>query len=345
MTTPSVPAAGLVQAFFVEYPLNQKHASPRTLATYRDAFGLLLRFVHETHGVEPATISVENLDAPIMLAFRDNIEQQRANCIRSRNARLAAVRSFFRFVQMQEPAALAVASRVLAIPVKRTERKLAGYLTRPEIDAILTATDRTNWDGRRDHALLLTLYNSGARVSEITGVRRGDIVLDTPASLKLHGKGRKERAVPLWTKTAPVLRTWFQETGDRFGDFAFPSVRAKRLSRHGVSYLLTRVVDQAATTCPSLRGKRISPHVIRHSTGARVESPLAMHLLQSGVDPAVIALWLGHESGHESVETTHGYVEADLTMMETALGKLAPAGAVPTRFKPTDELLAFLAAL
>jgi len=333
MTTSSVPAAALVQAFFVEYLLNQKHASPRTLATYRDAFRLLLRFVHETKGVQPATLSVADLDAPIILAFLDNIEQKRANCVRSRNARLAAIRSFFRFVQMREPAVLAVASRVLAIPVKRTERKLVGYLTRPEIDAILSAADRTNWDGRRDHALLLTLYNSGARVSEITGVRRDDIALDAPASLKLYGKGRKERAVPLWAKTAKVLRSWLQELGDRFGDLAFPSARARRLSRHGVSYLLSRAADRAALACPSLPSKRISPHLIRHST--------AMHLLQAGVDPAVIALWLGHES----VETTHGYVEADLTMMENALGKLTPAGSVPGRFKPADDLLAFLTAL
>jgi len=333
MTTPSVPAAALVQAFFVEYLLNQKHASPRTLATYRDAFRLLLRFVHETHGVEPSTITVENLDAPIILAFLDHIERQRANCIRSRNARLAAVRSFFRFVQMREPAVLAVASRVLAIPVKRTERKLVGYLTRPEIDALLSAADLTNWDGRRDHALLLTLYNSGARVSEIIGVRRDEVVLDAPASLKLHGKGRKERAVPLWARTAQVLRTWFQELGDRSGGLAFPSARAHRLSRHGVSFLLGRLAHRAATACPSLGNKRISPHVIRHST--------AMHLLQSGVDPAVIALWLGHES----VETTHGYVEADLTMMDNAMGKLAPAGSAPARFKASDDLLAFLATL
>lgn len=334
MTTPSVPAAALVQAFFVEYLLNQKHASPRTLATYRDAFRLLLRFVHETKGVQPATLSVADLDAPTILAFLDNLEQTRANCVSSRNARLAAIRSFFRFVQMREPAVLAVASRVLAIPVKRTERKLIGYLTRSEIDAILATADRTQWDGRRDHALLLTLYNSGARVSEITGVRRDEIVLDAPASLKLHGKGRKERAVPLWAKTARVLRTWFRELGgDRFGGLAFPSARARRLSRHGVSYLLSRAADRAAPACPSLQSKRISPHLIRHST--------AMHLLQSGVDPAVIALWLGHES----VETTHGYVEADLTMMENAVGKLAPAGTGPGRFKPADELLAFLTAL
>ncbi len=333
MTTLSVPAAALVQAFFVEYLLNQKHASSRTLATYRDAFRLLLRFVHETKGVQPATLTVADLDAPTILAFLDNIEQKRANCVRSRNARLAAIRSFFRFVQMREPAVLAVASRVLAIPVKRTERKLVGYLTRPEIDAILSAADGTNWDGRRDHALLLTLYNSGARVSEITGVRRDEIVLDAPASLKLHGKGRKERAVPLWAKTAQVLRPWFKELGDRFDGLAFPSARARRLSRHGVSYLLSRAADRAVPACPSLQSKHVSPHLIRHST--------AMHLLQSGVDPAVIALWLGHES----VETTHGYVEADLTMMENAVGKLAPAGATPGRFKPADELLAFLTAL
>jgi site-specific recombinase XerD len=333
MTAPSVPAAGLVQTFFVEHLLNQKHASPRTLAAYRDAFRLLLRFVRETHGVEPAVLTVDNLDAPVILAFLDHIERQRANSIRSRNARLAAIRSFFRFVEMREPAAIAVASRVLAIPVKRTERKLIGYLTRPEIDALLSAADRTNRDGRRDHALLLTLYNSGARVSEIIGVRRDEIVLDAPASLKLHGKGRKERAVPLWAKTTQVLRAWFQELGDRFGGLAFPSARGSRLSRHGVSFLLSRLTDRAATTCPSLLNKRISPHVIRHST--------AMHLLQSGVDPAVIALWLGHES----VETTHGYIEADLTMMENAIGKLAPAGSAPARFKASDDLLAFLATL
>ena len=333
MMASSVPAAALVQGLFVDYLLNQKHASPRTLATYRDAFRLLLRFVQETKRVQPAALSVADLDAPTILAFLDNIEQQRANCVSSRNARLAAIRSFFRFVQMREPAGLAVASRVLAIPVKRSERKLIGYLTRLEIDAILSAADQTNWDGRRDHALLLTLYNTGARVSEITDVRRGDIALDAPASLKLRGKGRKERRVPLWTKTARVLRIWLQELDDRFGDLAFPSARARHLSRHGVSYLLSRAVDRASPKCPSLLNKRISPHLIRHST--------AMHLLQAGVDPAVIALWLGHES----VETTHGYVEADLTMMENAVGKLAPAGSVPTRFKPNDQLLAFLAAL
>lgn len=333
MTTSSVPAAALVQAFFVEYLLNQKHASPRTLAAYRDAFRLLLGFVRETQGIEPAVLNVENLDAPIVVDFLDHIERHRANSIRSRNARLAAIRSFFRFVQMREPAAVAVASRVLAIPVKRTERKLIGYLTRAEIDALLSATDQTSWDGRRDHALLLTLYNSGARVSEIIGVRRDEVVLDAPASMKLHGKGRKERALPLWAKTARVLRAWFRELGDRFDGLAFPSARARRLSRHGVSFLLSRLADRATTACPSLRNKQISPHVIRHST--------AMHLLQSGVDPAVIALWLGHES----IETTHGYVEADLTMMETAMGKLKPAGSVPARFKASDDLLAFLATL
>jgi len=333
MTPSSVPAAALVQAFFVEYLLNQKHASPRTLAAYRDAFRLLLGFVRQTGGVEPSVLKIDNLDAPIILAFLDHIERQRSNSIRSRNARLAAIRSFFRFVQMREPAVVAVASRVLAIPVKRTERKLIGYLTRPEIDALLSATDRTNWDGRRDHALLLTLYNTGARVSEIIGICRDDIVLDAPASVKLHGKGRKERAVPLWAKTAQVLRAWFQELGDRFGGLAFPSARARRLSRHGVCFLLSRLAECAATACPSFRDKRISPHMIRHST--------AMHLLQSGVDPAVIALWLGHES----VETTHGYVEADLTMMENAMEKLKPAGAAPARFKASDDLLAFLATL
>jgi site-specific recombinase XerD len=333
MTAATVPAGPLVQAFFVEYLLNQKQASPRTLAAYRDAFRLLLRFVQGTKGTQPSALNITDLDAPTILAFLDNIEQQRANSVRSRNARLAAVRSFFRFVQLREPASLSVASRVLAIPVKRTERKLVGYLTRSEIDAILSATDRTNWEGRRDHALLLTLYNSGARVSEIIAVRREDIVLAPPASLKLHGKGRKERAVPLWAKTAHVLRAWLNELDERFAGLAFPSARAHRLSRHGVAFLLRRAANRAAVKSPSLSGKRLSPHLIRHST--------AMHLLQSGVDPAVIALWLGHEN----VQTTHGYVEADLAMMEKALDKLAPAGSPPHRFKADDKLLAFLAGL
>ena len=333
MTTPSMPAGPLVQAFFTEYLLNQKRASPRTLAAYRDAFRLLLRFVHETEGTQPAALNITDLDAPTILAFLDNIEQRRANCVRSRNARLAAIRSFFRFVQLREPASLAVASRVHAIPVKRSERRLVGYLTRSEIDAVLSAPDRTSWEGRRDHALLLTLYNSGGRVSEIIAVRRGDLALDAPASVKLHGKGRKERAIPLWTKTAHVLRAWLRELGERFGDLVFPNARARRLSRHGVAFLLRRAADRAGSECPSLRTKRLSPHLIRHST--------AMHLLQSGVDPAVIALWLGHEN----VQTTHGYVEANLAMMEKALDKLAAAGSAPHRFKADDELLAFLAGL
>jgi site-specific recombinase XerD len=333
MMTRSVPAAPLVQAFFLEHLINRKHASPRTIASYRDAFRLLLRFIHVTCGTPPSALAVADLDATVILAFLDNIEQERGNCIRSRNARLAAIRSFFRFVQFQEPATVAVASRVLAIPVKRAERKLIGYLSRSEVDAILAATDRSTREGRRDHALLLTLYNTGARVSEIAAVRREDVTPGPPAFLKLHGKGRKERSVPLWAKTAHVLQRWFRELGDGFGDLAFPSARARRLSRHGVSYLLSRAAERAAEACPSLSTKRVSPHLIRHST--------AMHLLQAGVDPAVIALWLGHES----VQTTHGYVEADLAMTEKALGTLAPAGSPVRRFKADDDLLAFLTTL
>lgn len=331
-----LPAAPLVQSFFVDYLLNQKRASTKTIAAYRDTFRLLLQFIHATKGIEPSTLKVADLDSTLILAFLDHIEQQRRNCIRSRNARLAAIRSFFRFVQLREPDSLAIASSVLAIPVKRMEHKLIGYLTRSEIDAILAIPDRITWNGRRDHALLLTLYNSGARVSEITAVRCSDLTLDAPASLKLHGKGRKERAVPLWSKTAQTLRIWLEELaghGSRFGDLVFPSARSRPLSRHGVSYLLADSAKRAALTCPSLVNKHVSPHVIRHST--------AMHLLQSGVDPSVIALWLGHES----VETTHGYLEADLAMMEKALDKLPTTATTPRRFRPDDKLLAFLATL
>jgi integrase/recombinase XerD len=325
MTASPVPAAALVQAFFVEHLLNQKHASPRTLATYRDAFRLLLRFIHQTHGIEPAALNVENLDTPVILAFLDHIEQQRSNSIRSRNARLAA--TFLLPIRSNARASRRGSRLTRARHSGKAHGAQADWLS-------YTSRDRCPPIGRRSgHALLLTLYNSGARVSEIIGVRRDEIVLDAPASLKLHGKGRKERAVPLWTKTAQILRAWFLELGDRFGGLAFPSARARRLSRHGVSFLLSRLADRATAACPSLRNKTISPHVIRHST--------AMHLLQSGVDPAVIALWLGHES----VETTHGYVEADLTMMEKAMGKLAPAGSALVRFKASDDLLAFLATL
>jgi len=330
--TPAAPISPLVQAFFVEHLLRHKRASPQTVSAYRDTFCLLLGFLHATQGLEPTTVCLADLEAPTILLFLEHLEQQRQNSVRSRNARLAALRSFFRFVALRCPEALDLAARVLAIPTKRTERRLVGSLTRAEMDALLASTDPTCWAGRRDHALLLTLYNTGARVSEITALRRSEVSFGASPSLQLHGKGRKERAVPLWTRTARVLTAWFQELGPADG-VAFPNTRRGPLTRHGVMYLLAEAVQRARPSCPSLTTKRVSPHVIRHTT--------AMHLLQAGVDPATIALWLGHES----LETTHIYVEADLAMKEQALGKLAPLGPGTRRFKATDALLGFLATL
>jgi site-specific recombinase XerD len=323
----------LLQNFFVEYLCNQKRVSPQTIASYRDTFRLLLEFIRDKHRIEPAAVSIKNLDVEVILSFLDHLEQSRHNSIRSRNLRLAAIRSFFRLVALRDPAQVSHAARVLAIPVKRTDRRLIKAITREEMEAILSAPDLSQWSGRRDHALLLTLYNSGARVSEITGLGQSQFCFGAQSFLRFQGKGRKERAVPLWTKTARALQTWFRELSDRETNLAFVSARGGKLTRNGVDYILQQAVEQAVNECPSLRDKKITPHVVRHTT--------ATHLLQSGVDISVIALWLGHES----IETTHIYLEADLTTKERALNKLAPAGAEVPRFKAKDEVLAFLATL
>jgi site-specific recombinase XerD len=331
--TAASTVAPLVQAFFAEHLLVYKRVSPQTVAAYRDTFRLLLQFLKRTRGREPSQLQVDDLNVDTIGAFLDHLESERNNSVRSRNARLGAVRSFFRFVALRDPEHVQLATQVLAIPVKRADRRLVGYLTRDEIEAVLSAPDRSQWAGRRDHALLLTLYNSGARVSELAALRQSQVTFGSSTVLGLHGKGRKDRSVPVWPKTARVLQKWFQELGGPPDGFAFPSARRRPLTRDGVSYILERAVLPAAERCPSLRSKRISPHVIRHTT--------AMHLLQAGVDCSVIALWLGHES----LETTHVYVEADLAMKEKALRKLAPVATPARRFKPDDALLTFLAHL
>jgi integrase/recombinase XerD len=322
-----------VQAFFTEYLVQQRRLSPQTLLSCRDTFRLWLTFLRHHTGVEPAALRMADVDAPVVLRFLDYLEQERGNSVRSRNIRLAALRAFFRFVALRDPASLGIVTRVLAIPVKRTDQKLIGYLTRPEIQALLTAPDRATWVGRRNHALLVTLYNSGARVSEITTLKQGQIRFAEHTCVQLVGKGRKERTIPLGADTARLLRGWFQELGEDAAHVAFPSARGTPLSRDGVDYLLKQTVQRAVAACPSLATKSISPHVIRHTT--------AMHLLQAGVDMATMALWLGHES----IETTHMYLQADLAMKEKALEKLEPIEGEWTRFHADDPLLAFLAAL
>jgi len=331
MTSPLL--APLLQSFFVEHLLLHKGVSPQTVASYRDTFRLLLRFLQDTTSVEPSALELNALDAQTLLSFLSHLEQQRNNSVRSRNVRLSALRSFFRFVALKEPACLGLATRVLAIPVKRAPRAMVGFLTREEVDAVLAAPNRSTWAGRRDQALLLVLYNTGARVSEIAAVSRSDVHLGATSAVTLHGKGRKERAVPLWRRTARLLQQWLVELGFTESVWLFPNAQGGRLTRHGIAYLLNQAVEVAQATCKSLAAKRVSPHVLRHTT--------AMHLLQSGVDPAVIALWLGHES----LQTTHGYVEADLAMKQQAIEKISPPGLPSQRFKPSDALLTFLGSL
>lgn len=325
--------APYVQAFFADYLCQQKRLSPQTIVSCRDTFRLLLLFLRAQTGIEPSALRIADVDAPVVLTFLNYLEQERGNSVRSRNIRLSAIRSFFRLVALRDPDSLGLVTRVLAIPMKREEQKLIGYLTRPEIQALLAAPDRSKWVGQRDHALLLTLYNSGARVSEITRLKRAQVCFENSTFLQLFGKGRKERTIPLWAETVRVLRAWFQELGEYAPTIAFPSIRGKPLSRDAVDYLLKQAVQRAIPACPSLATKKISPHVIRHST--------AMHLLQAGVDIATIALWLGHES----IETTHVYLQADLAMKEKALGKLDPIESEWKRFQADDPLLAFLSSL
>ena len=333
MTSRRTCLAPHVQAFFTQHLCQHKQASPQTIASCRDTFRLFLTFVKDTTGREPAALQLSDLDAPIVLQFLDYLEHHRGNTVRSRNIRLAAIRTFIRFLALRAPESLAIATRVLAIPVKRADKKLMTALTRAEVEALLAAPDQSGWLGRRDHALLLTLYNSGARVSEVTTLQRTQVCFGPPTFLQFTGKGRKERTVPLRPHTSRTLQAWFAELGEEGGRIAFPTTRGRPLSHDGVAHLLQRATHKAITGCPSLRTKKITPHVLRHTT--------ALHLLQAGVDIAVIALWLGHES----IETTHGYLEIDLAHKEQALHKLAPIEGPLVGFPAPDPLLAFLTSL
>jgi site-specific recombinase XerD len=323
----------LLENFFVEFLCTQKRASTATIASYRDTIRLLLQYIQETKGIEPVAARLSDLDVPVILGFLDHLEQSRRNSVRSRNARLAAIRSFFRVVALRDPTNVNQSSRILAIPTKRSDRKLVRSLSREEMDAILDAPDLSKSSGRRDHALLLTLYNSGARVSEIISIEQAQFSFGTSNFLELTGKGRKQRTVPLWSKSAKALQYWFEELTDSKTTLAFPSAVGRKLTRNGVDYILQQAVKTALLTCSSLLEKNVTPHSLRHTT--------ATDLLQSGVDISVIALWLGHES----TEITHIYVEADLATKERALSKLAPAGAEVPRFKASDKVLRFLANL
>jgi site-specific recombinase XerD len=326
--------APTLQAFFTERLIGQRRASPHTVAAYRDTFRLLLAFAQGRTGTAPSALRLEDIDALLVGSFLDHLEVERGNSARTRNARLAAIHSLFRFAALRHPENAALIERVLAIPPKRFERALVSFLSDEEVDALLAAPDRATAIGRRDRALLLLLVQAGHRVSELVGLQRGDVELGSGPHVRCMGKGRKERITPLTKTTAAVLRAWMEESGGRPEDPLFPSSHStKALSRHGVTLLLAKHVEAAGGDCPSLRSKRVSPHVLRHTC--------AMRLLHAGVDISVIALWLGHEA----LETTQIYVHADLALKEKALARTTPIGVAPGRYRPPDDLLAFLEAL
>lgn len=330
--TPTFPV--LLQRFFTEYLREQRAVSPHTVAAYRDTFRLLLLFAQRKIGKMPTELALADLDATMMLAFLYHLESERKSSVRSRNARLSAVRSFLKYAAHQDLTALATIERCLAIPQKRHDKAVLGFLSRPEMEAIVAAPDIGSWAGRRDQALFSLLYNTGARVSEAIDLRVGDVVLNISPVAHLQGKGRKRRSVPLWKATAAMLRQWLRHLPDAGSQaYLFPSNTGARLSRSSVAQRLALAVESAACRLPKLSDRAVSPHTIRHTT--------AMHLLQSGVDITVIALWLGHEDP----STTHIYLEADLAMKEAALSRLQPIVSAPARYRPPDQLMAFLQAL
>jgi integrase/recombinase XerD len=327
------PLATYLQRFFTERLATQLRASPNTVTSYRDTFRLLLRYAVGHLGRAPTELQVVDIDADLVGAFLNDIEKTRGNSPRSRNTRLAAIRSFFKYVAVNEPQLLHHCQRVLAMPSKRYEKRAIAYLTRAEIEAVIAAPDLSTWHGRRDRALLALALQTGLRVSELINLSRGDVVLGTGAHVQCMGKGRKERATPVRKDSVKVLRDWLAERGGTEKDPLFVSNRDERLSRDAVERIVRKYVTAAASQCPSLRKKRVTPHVLRHSA--------AMQLLQNGVDRTVIALWLGHES----VETTQMYIHADIQLKEKAMARTKPVTAPPGRYRPDSDLLAFLEAL
>jgi integrase/recombinase XerD len=323
--------APTLEAYFTERLIGQRHASPNTVAAYRDAWRLMLRFVCDRTRKQPCQLDLADLDAPLIGAFLDHLEADRHNSPRTRNARLAALRSFFRYAALRHPEHAALIARVLAIPSKRCDRAEVSYLDQTEADALVAAPDRRTWTGRRDHALLDVALQTGLRVSELTGLRNQDVELGTGSHVQCWGKGRKQRCTPLSKQTVAVLRVWMQERQGQPGDALFPTRRGTPLTRGAMTCLVTKHATTAQRRCPSLRAKRPTPHVLRHSC--------AMSLLQSGADTTVIALWLGHERAET---TARIYLHADMSIKERALARTAPVDTKPGRYQPTDQLLAFL---
>jgi integrase/recombinase XerD len=325
--------APTLQAFFTDRLLRQRQASPHTVAAYRDTWRMLLTFTARQAGRQPCQLDLGDVDAPLIGAFLDYLEHERGNSARTRNARLAAIHSLFRYAALRHPEHAETIARVLAIPPKRYDKALVTWLTEPELAALLAAPDRSTWAGRRDHTLILLAAQTGLRVSELTGLTIGDIHLGTGAHVSCTGKGRKQRITPLTTGTVAVLRTWLTERRGQPGQPLFSSRTGSRLSRDAVEHRLAKHTAAAAVRCPSLNAKAITAHTLRHTA--------AMRLLHAGTDTSVIALWLGHEQA----ETTQIYLHADLALKERALARTKPPDAKPGRYRPPDKLLAFLETL
>jgi len=328
-----VTLAPTLEAFFTERLIGQRRVSPHTVEAYRDTFRLLLAFAQDQTGTPPSNLRFEDLDAALVGSFLRHLEVDRGNSARTRNARLAAIHSLFRYAALRHPEHAAHIQRVLAIPAKRSRRALVSFLSDDEVTALLAAPDRTTTIGRRDHALLLLALQSGLRVSELVGLRRGDVIVGVRSHLRCTGKGRKERITPLSKTAAAVLKEFMGESGGAGSEPLFASSHGGSLGRHAVGALVTRHAATAAHSCASLQSKQVTPHVLHHTA--------AMRLLQAGNDISMIALWLGHES----IETTQIYIHADLALKEKALERTTPIGVISGRYRPPDTLLAFLEAL
>jgi site-specific recombinase XerD len=327
---PTSSFATLLQRFFTQRLMQQRQASPHTISSYRDTFRLLLQFALKRLHMQPARVAFEDIDAPLISAFLDELQNSRGITARSRNIRLAAVRSFFNFAAFEMPARSAQIQRVLAIPSKRYARRQIAFLTRAEVDALLAVPSLNTWSGRRDHVMMLLTVQTGARLSEITGLKRQDVILGSGAHIHVVGKGRKERCTPLTKQSGAALKSWLLEPTRGNSEILFPNARGGHLSADGMQYILAKHMAVACHACPSLKRKHVTPHVLRHTT--------AMELLQAGVDTTVIALWLGHES----VETTQIYLNANLILKEKILAKTTPHEGRAGSYRPDDQLLSFL---
>ena len=330
-TPPSFPS--LVQQFFTDYLITQRALSACTIASYRDAMMLFLEFSQQYIGKAPTAVQLSDFSSEHIIAFLNYLERERGNSVRSRNLRLAALKAFLKFAGRRDLSSLHFIEQALAVPMKRFEQPMLGFLSRDEMTAVL-GQPGADWTSQRDHLLFVMLYNTGARVSEIIGVRVADVVLNGAHCVHLHGKGRKQRAIPLWKSTVQEIRSWLRDnSASRSDAVLLPNRNGTSMTRSNVVQRLEIAVTRAAIVCPDIAKKRISPHTIRHTT--------AMHLLQSGIAFNVIALWLGHES----VNTTHRYVEADMSMKDKSLARLEAPNVKMRRFHPTDELIAFLKCL